>query len=213
MVEGRFSVWKIVERASLLLGAAFSGICAFFAAATYYGLNTPPVSTASSTVQNVSITVWTLGVLAALAVALLVTGWAMMVRRRHDAAQSPALVTSAMVQAFDHEPEADISARDAYFQLLEGSVWKDEQLKATTDTKSLRRDWLEFRLKSEIHKSLRNERLAAWGEECLHGMVTTPEKPIPAIAWDSHGWRSSEATVAKLKASRFDAAAPSAGGR
>lgn len=78
----------------------------------------------------------------------------------------------------------DISARDPYFRILEGSLWKQEQLRTTTDTSNLRRDWLEFRLRTEIHKALRNAHLAAWGEECLHGMVTTPEKPIPPQAWD-----------------------------
>jgi hypothetical protein len=79
---------------------------------------------------------------------------------------------------------ADVGARDPYFRILAGSAWKDEQLRTTTDTRNLRRDWLEFRFKNEIHKALRNERLASWGEECLHGMVTTPEKPIPPDAWD-----------------------------
>jgi hypothetical protein len=77
-----------------------------------------------------------------------------------------------------------ITARDAYFEILDDSEWKREQLRTTSDTTNLRRDWLEFRLRSEIHKALRNNRLAAWGEECLHGMVTTPEKPIPPEVWD-----------------------------
>jgi hypothetical protein len=49
----------------------------------------------------------------------------------------------------------------------------------------LRRDWLEVRLSTEIHKALRNERLLAWGEQCLKGTTTTPEKPIPAEVWDT----------------------------
>ncbi len=82
--------------------------------------------------------------------------------------------------------QPDISASDAYFRVLAGSQWREQQLKKTTNTKDLRPDWLEFRLDKEIHKGLRNSQLVAWGEECLpgSGFVTTPEKPIPPDAWD-----------------------------
>jgi hypothetical protein len=81
-------------------------------------------------------------------------------------------------------PQPDIGAREAFFQILEGSKWTQEQLETTTDTKHLVFDWLEVRLNTEIHKALRNSLLASWGEECLRGTATTPEKPIPPETWD-----------------------------
>jgi hypothetical protein len=81
--------------------------------------------------------------------------------------------------------EPDITASDAYFKILEHSEWTLEQRRITTDSTNLRRDWLAFRLDKEIHRALRNSELEAWGEECLHGMVTTPLKPIPAVTWDT----------------------------
>jgi hypothetical protein len=82
------------------------------------------------------------------------------------------------------QPTADTDARAAYFQILENSVWSENEIKTTTNTKNLRRDWLEVRLDREIHRALRNSRLTAWGEECLPGSVSTPEKPIPPETWD-----------------------------
>jgi len=80
--------------------------------------------------------------------------------------------------------EPNIGARDAYFMILEDSVWKRQQQATTLVTQHVRRDWLEFRLHKEIHVALRNGQIAAWGEQCLQGMVSTPEKPIPADVWD-----------------------------
>jgi hypothetical protein len=82
------------------------------------------------------------------------------------------------------DPMPDIDARDAFFQILEESEWRENQLKATIDTSNLVRDWLERRLDSEIHRALRNSRLNSWGEECLAGTATTPEKRIPPETWD-----------------------------
>ena len=82
----------------------------------------------------------------------------------------------------------DIDARLAFFRILESSRWRKEEEKEqereTTDTRHLVFDWLEVRLRGEIHKALRNSRLASWGEECLPGTATTPEKPIPPETWD-----------------------------
>jgi hypothetical protein len=88
------------------------------------------------------------------------------------------------IAAASFEPEPNVSARDAYFQILDNSRWREEQLRITTDTTHLRRDWLAIRLSTEIHRLLRNSRLLSWGEECLQGTVTTPEKPIPPETWD-----------------------------
>jgi hypothetical protein len=78
----------------------------------------------------------------------------------------------------------DIDARLAFFRILESSHWRNEQDKQTTDKRHLVYDWLEVRLREEIHKALRNSLLLAWGEECLAGTATTPEKPIPPEVWD-----------------------------
>jgi hypothetical protein len=80
--------------------------------------------------------------------------------------------------------EPDIDAREAFFRILEESEWRENQLRTTIDTTHLVPDWLERRLDNEIHKTLRNSRLASWGEECLPGTAMTPEKPIPPETWD-----------------------------
>lgn len=77
----------------------------------------------------------------------------------------------------------DIDARAAYLQILESSEWRKEQDR-TIDPKGLVSNWREVRLDKEIHKALRNSRLASWGEESLPGTATTPEKPIPPETWD-----------------------------
>jgi hypothetical protein len=82
------------------------------------------------------------------------------------------------------KPVPDIDPREAFFQILGSSEWRKEQDRTTTDTTHLVRDWREVRLNKEIHDALRNSRLDAWGEECLPGTATTPEKPIPATTWD-----------------------------
>jgi hypothetical protein len=101
---------------------------------------------------------------------------------QHQRAESLELELAAAKTA--KKDVSNISARDAYFRVLDDSDWKDDQLINTIERKELRWDWLEFRLKKEIHEALRNSRLEAWGEQCLHGMVTTPEKPIPPDEWD-----------------------------
>jgi hypothetical protein len=78
----------------------------------------------------------------------------------------------------------DIDARDAFFQIYEDSEWREKQLRETTDTSNLVHDWLARRLDNEIHRALRNSHLSSWGEECLAGTRTTPEKPIPPETWD-----------------------------
>ena len=101
---------------------------------------------------------------------------------QHRRAESLALEIAVAKAAKKDAPY--ISARDAYFRVLDDSDWKDHQLIGTPERKDLRWDWLEFRLKREIHNALRNSRLDACGEQCLHGNVTTPEKPIPPVEWD-----------------------------
>jgi len=91
----------------------------------------------------------------------------------------PTLTPPSATPSYD----ADIDARKAFFEILASSQWRKAQ-DATTDPKGLVYNWREARLSSEIHKALRNSRLTAWGEECLPGTVTTPEKPIPAETWD-----------------------------
>lgn len=81
-----------------------------------------------------------------------------------------------------HEPNID--ARAAFIEILQNSEWRQRQLRNTPDTSHLISNWLEVRLDDEIHRALRNSRLDSWGEECLQGTATTPEKPIPAETWD-----------------------------
>lgn len=80
-------------------------------------------------------------------------------------------------------PESDIDARQAYFTILDRSEWREQQLRTTTDTTHLVRNWLDVRLDDEIHRALVNSRLNSWGEEVLSSGAMAPERPIPADAW------------------------------
>lgn len=94
-------------------------------------------------------------------------------------------ITSASTNSIAESltPNGDIDARAAFFRILENGQWRAEQ-EATTDPKGLVRDWQEVRLSTEIHKHLRNGQLLSWGEQCLPGTASTPEKPIPPETWD-----------------------------
>jgi hypothetical protein len=81
-------------------------------------------------------------------------------------------------------PEADIGASDAYFMVLADSLWKHQQQATMIVTGNTRPDWLSFRLRDQVHNALRNGKIAAWGRECLTGMVTTAEQPIPPDVWN-----------------------------
>ena len=78
----------------------------------------------------------------------------------------------------------DIDARKAFFQILEKSAWREREIATTTNTDQRVSNWLEVRLKTEIHRALRNSELDAWGEEVLTRNADTPEKPIPADVSD-----------------------------
>jgi hypothetical protein len=98
---------------------------------------------------------------------------------------SPKVRTEAQAPAQPAvKPEPDIEAREAFFKILDHSEWSSQQDRITTDTTHLVYDWKEVRLSGELHKALRNSRLNSWGEECLEGTATTPEKPIPSETWD-----------------------------
>ena len=77
----------------------------------------------------------------------------------------------------------DIDAREAYFTILDRSEWREQQLRMTTDTTHLVRNWLDVRLDDEIHKALVNSRLASWGEEVLASGAMAPERPVPPETW------------------------------
>jgi hypothetical protein len=80
-------------------------------------------------------------------------------------------------------PEPDIDGRAAFFRILESSQWRADQ-DARTDARGLVHNWREVRLSDELHKRLRSGQLTSWGEECLPGTNSTPEKPIPPETWD-----------------------------
>lgn len=103
-------------------------------------------------------------------------------RHRRDPSAIKSANDSGSTQ--EHQFEPDIDPREAFRRILESSTWVREQRRTTTNAKNLIYDWLEVRLKTEIHKYLRNSLLSAWGEECLSGTATTPEKPIPPETWD-----------------------------
>jgi hypothetical protein len=127
------------------------------------------------------LNVWLLSLLAAACASIFYIGWCFFMMRRQTE-PSPKLGDAAT--EVRPEPKPDIDAREAFFQILENSEWTRDQLSKTTDTSHLVRNWLEVRLDTEIHKALRNSVLNSWGEECLPGTATTPEKPIPSETWD-----------------------------
>jgi hypothetical protein len=140
---------------------------------------------ASTNVLYVEWVRWTLTAFLALGLWLV----ADFIYRRHLAKQfHPAKLSSKVEKSEPHTSmlpafEADIDARKAFFEILENSEWRKGQ-DASTDPKDLVYNWREVRLSTKIHKALRNSRLVAWGEECLQGFATTPEKPVPAETWD-----------------------------
>lgn len=68
--------WKFVERSCLVLGAVFTVINAYYAAATYYGWNTSPTSTPAHTEASVTLP-WWFYVVSVIGLGLVATGWAM----------------------------------------------------------------------------------------------------------------------------------------
>lgn len=104
--------------------------------------------------------------------------------RLHLASNTEIKQLKAAIQAAP-SLSGDIDARKAFFQILERSHWRKVQEENTTDTRHLVRNWLEVQLDREIHNALRNSRLNSWGEQCLQGTATTPQKPIPAETWDT----------------------------
>ena len=67
----------------------------------------------------------------------------------------------------ESEPTADIDAREAFFQIIEKSVWSTKQLVNPPDPRTARSDWLKNRLEAEIHNHLAQNRLTGWGETSL----------------------------------------------
>jgi hypothetical protein len=132
-----------------------------------------------------ALEVWLMAIVAAAAIAVVVLAAIKIIERRRLTAVVSGSGSNEVGSGISAiEPTADIDARAAFFQILENSAWSENRLKTTTDTKNLRYDWLERALDEEIHKALRNSRLAAWGKESLPGTATTPEKPIPPTTWD-----------------------------
>jgi hypothetical protein len=75
-------VWKIIERACLILGALFAGVCAYYTMAGYYGRNNPVTPTAPTAATGAAMTPpWWLYSLGILGIALLITGWTMILQR------------------------------------------------------------------------------------------------------------------------------------
>jgi hypothetical protein len=72
-------LWKVIERTCIVFGAVLTGVCAYYAAATYYGWNDPKMT--SVAVNHATIPIW-LYVAGSIGVMLIVTGWGMIIERR-----------------------------------------------------------------------------------------------------------------------------------
>jgi hypothetical protein len=81
------------------------------------------------------------------------------------------------------EPEPDVDARVAFFDILENSEWRLRQQQNPPDPITSRRDWPKIRLSTEIHNALGQGKLTAWGELNL-ARGTGPLGPISADKWD-----------------------------
>jgi hypothetical protein len=82
-------------------------------------------------------------------------------------------------------PIPDVDARQAFFQILEKSEWRANQLANPPDPKTRRYDWLKIRLETEIHNYLAQNRLTAWGETNLPpGRGTGPQRKIKPEEWE-----------------------------
>jgi hypothetical protein len=130
--------------------------------------------------------VWLMGLVATAAgIALIYFAISIIERRKRSRPTKHRIIFSELPEVeIKAKAEPDIDAREVFFKILENSEWRKEQEKTTLDTSHLVRNWLQVRLDTEIHKALRNSLLDAWGEECLAGTQTTPEKPIPPDTWD-----------------------------
>jgi hypothetical protein len=82
-----------------------------------------------------------------------------------------------------HEHEPDIDAREAFFQILERSQWREKQLANSPDPMASRVEWLKVRLETEIHNYLAQGKLKAWGELSLP-RGTGPLREISREQWD-----------------------------
>jgi hypothetical protein len=104
------------------------------------------------------LAVWLATLGAGAFVSIIYIAWTIFLANKKTAASAPAigtpLGTVATTDAPTSKPEPDIDARDAFFQILERSEWRQHQLRTTTDTRHLVRDWLEVRLSDEIHKAV-----------------------------------------------------------
>lgn len=77
-------VWKIIERSAVVLGLLFTAATLYFTAGTYYGWNQPSVpAQQGGTAMTPPWWIWLFG---GIAVALLLTAWAMMAIRLRYAA-------------------------------------------------------------------------------------------------------------------------------
>src|SRR6185312_1763486 len=94
-----FSMWKYVERTILVLGFIAGSLTVYFTAGAYYGWNQPSVDVPTPTGLNpaggVNMPPWWVIALGVLSIALLCTGWAMLIIRT----RSPSRSTSPLIRA------------------------------------------------------------------------------------------------------------------
>jgi hypothetical protein len=72
--------WKLIERASIILGVVFAAVSTYYTAATYYGWNTPSTSTPSNNGATLTPPWWWYFSIA-IGLVLIATAWAMMLAR------------------------------------------------------------------------------------------------------------------------------------
>ena len=117
----------------------------------------------------------------AACVAIIVVACRFISLPRHSAQRSP--ISAPSLAQVEDNLAADIDASEAFYRVMTGSAWRDEQIRSTPDTSNKISNWLEKRLDTEIHKALVNDRLKSWGEEVRPNGTDAPERPIPADKW------------------------------
>jgi hypothetical protein len=99
--------------------------------------------------------------------------------RSEDARTDKKVEETSKEPAF--EPQADIDAREAFFQIIEKSEWADQQL--APDPRTTRDGWLKTRLSTAIHNDLAQGKLSAWGETNM-AQGTGPQRKINSEEWE-----------------------------
>jgi hypothetical protein len=110
-------LWKVVDRACLILGAVFGGICAWYAMAAYYHWDVPTKPTIGPSFGAAMSPPWWFYTFGALGTALLVTGWMMMIIRHREARHQS--MSAPVIGLSEDIPDLRVADSDLAIALFE----------------------------------------------------------------------------------------------